>query len=273
MTVKAGVMGWPVAHSLSPRLHGYWLKKYGIDGTYEALAVPPEKLAQELKSLHARGFKGVNITIPHKEAALKIVDHADPASTRAGAVNTVVAHANGTLDGRNTDIYGFIQNLLAAGVKVSGKPAVVLGSGGAARAAIAGLFDLQVSEIRIVNRTPERAQALAALWGKKTRTFAWNNYREAFPGAGILVNTTSLGMQGQPPLSLALDDLPVEAAVADLVYAPLVTGLLKQAQKKGHKTVDGLGMLLYQARPAFQAFFGTDPDVTDELRAYVLEGR
>ena len=269
--LRAAVMGWPVEHSLSPRLHGFWLKKYGIAGSYEALAVPPEKLERDLRDLPKQGFRGANLTIPHKEAASRLVDRLDKAAALIGAVNAVVVKNDGELEGRNTDAYGFAQSLLASGFKRHGA-ATVLGAGGGARAVVAALRDLGFSEIRIVNRTLERAEALAAQLKIDARIFAWNNYREAFPDAGLLVNATSLGMQGQPPLGIALEELPQDATVTDLVYAPLATGLLAEAQKRGHKAVDGLGMLLHQARPAFKAFFGRDPEVSDELRRYVLGG-
>jgi len=270
--LKAGVIGWPIEHSLSPRLHEFWLKKYGIEGSYVPLAVPPEKLERVLRDLPKQGFRGANLTIPHKEAALNIVDRIDPAAARIGAVNTVIVGADGKLEGRNTDAYGFSRNLLAAGFKPRGA-AVVLGAGGAARAVATALGEMGVTEIRIVNRTVERAEMLVKQLKIDARIFAWNNYREAFLGAGLLVNATSLGMQKEPTLDIALDGLPRDAVVTDLVYAPLTTALLAEAQKRGHKTVDGLGMLLHQARPAFEAFFGRDPEVTDELRRYVLEGK
>ena len=271
--LRAGVMGWPVGHSLSPRLHTYWLKKYWIEGSYEALAVPPEQLAQKLHELPERGFRGVNLTIPHKEAALMSMDELDPIAQRIGSVNMVMVRADGSLEGRNTDVYGFMQNLLTAGVDVQAGPATILGAGGSARAVVVALQDMGAEEIRIVNRTPERAEALKRQMGGMIEVFPWDRARSAMDGAMLLVNTTSLGMQGQPPLEVTIDGLARQAAVTDLVYAPLITGLLLRAQKRGHRIVDGLGMLLHQARPAFAAFFGRDPEVTDDLRRYVLEGQ
>jgi shikimate dehydrogenase len=270
-SAKAGVMGWPVAHSLSPRLHGYWLKRGGIEGSYEALAVEPRNLEKALRDLPAKGFRGVNLTVPHKEKALGIMDKLDPVAARTGAVNTVIVHADGRLEGRNTDAFGFAQNLAAAGIPMKDKIAVMLGAGGAARAAAVALQDMGVRRINIVNRTPAHAETLARDLGGEIDLFAWNDYAAAFKDAALLVNATSLGLQGQPPLAIELDGLPPDAAVNDLVYAPLETKLLREARQRGHKTVDGLGMLLHQARPAFAAFFGKDPEVTEELRDYVLE--
>jgi shikimate dehydrogenase len=271
--LHAGVMGWPVEHSLSPKLHGYWLKKYGIEGDYRVLPVQPENLSQELKGLAGKGFRGVNLTVPHKEAALECVDDIEPLAKRIGAINTVVVRTDGSLFGRNTDAYGFTQNLLATGFKVSSRSATLLGAGGAARAGLAALLDMGFDDIRIVNRTRPKADVLAAEFAPdKIKSFAWHDPC-ALEGSGLLVNSTSLGLKGQPPLEFALDSLPTEAWVTDMVYVPLQTDLLKEAEARGHRTVDGLGMLLHQARPAFQAFFGKDPEVTLELRAYVLRGK
>lgn len=267
---KAGVMGWPVEHSLSPRLHGFWLKKYRIDGGYLALPTPPEHLREQLKTLAAHGFSGVNLTVPHKEAALAVVDEVEPLAQRIGAINTVVARADGSLLGRNTDAFGFTQNLLAAGLEPQ-KSATLLGAGGAARAAIVALLDMGFSDIRLVNRTWGKAEKLAAEFAPERITaFGWNDPR-ALEGSSLLANATTLGLKGQSPLEIALDALPREAWVTDMVYAPLETDLLKRAAARGNKTVDGLGMLLHQARPAFHAFFGVDPDVTSDLRDYVLK--
>lgn len=269
----AGVMGWPIEHSLSPRLHGYWLRHYKIEGEYKALAVPSGKLAASLRALPAQNYRGVNLTLPHKQAALRIVDFIDPLARRIGAVNLVIVREDGKLEGRNTDAYGFTQNLRASGYGASDRPAVVLGAGGAARAVLAALIDMGLGRIHLLNRTQNRAHALAEELGREIRVFPWTESAQAFQGAGLLVNATSLGMQGEPPLEIPLDALPKEAAVADLVYAPLETNLLRRASARGHKTVDGLGMLLYQAQPAFEVFFGKKPDVTPELRAFLTEGR
>lgn len=269
---RAGVMGWPLAHSRSPVLHGFWLKQYGIDGTYELLPVAPDALETALRALPMRGFAGCNLTLPHKEHALTIVDEVEVTAARIGAVNTVIVKPDGRLEGRNTDAFGFIENLRAAlpGWRADAGPAVMLGAGGAARAIVAALLDQGAPEIRLVNRSEARAEALAAALGGTTRVVPWSGRQAALGGAALLVNATSLGMSGQPPLDLALDALPVTAAVNDIVYVPLETPLLAAARRRGHPVVDGLGMLLHQARPGFAAWFGVMPEVTPALRQAVL---
>ncbi|MGE5145673.1 MAG: shikimate dehydrogenase [Candidatus Eiseniibacteriota bacterium] len=268
----AGVFGWPVGHSKSPRLHGYWLDHYKIDGAYIPLPVSPENFIEALRALPRLGFAGANVTLPHKEAALAAVDRADPQARRIGAVNTIVVASDGTLDGSNTDGYGFLENLhqAAPGFDAAAGPAVVLGAGGAARALIAALIDAGAPEIRVVNRTPERAATLIEALGGPCRQVPWAERAAALDGAALLVNATRLGMTGQASLDLALDRLPKSALVNDIVYAPLETALLKSAKARGNRVVDGLGMLLHQARPGFRAWFGTDPEVTPALRAFVL---
>lgn len=271
-TIKAGVMGWPVSHSRSPRLHGYWLGRYGIDGTYEALAVAPEDLAEQLGSLHDRGFAGVNLTVPHKEAALAVVTSLSPTARALGAVNTVVVGADGNLAGDNTDGSGFLENLRqgATGWSADAGPAVVLGAGGAARAICHALAEAGAPEIRIVNRTLGRAETLAGDLTGPLMPWSWANRGAALAGAALVVNTTTLGMVGQDPLDLDLAPLPTKAVINDIVYAPLQTPLLAAAAERGNPVVDGLGMLLHQARPGFEAWFGRAPEVTAELRAHVL---
>jgi shikimate dehydrogenase len=273
-TRLAGIMGWPVAHSLSPRLHGHWLQRYGIDGAYVPLPVLPERLDQALGALPALGFAGINLTIPHKEAAVALVDRLSPAAARIGAVNTVVVEPDGTLTGDNTDGFGFIASLSASAVdwQAAAGPAVVLGAGGAARAVAAALIDAGAPEVRLLNRTPDRAHGLAAELGGPIRAVAWAGRSAALADAALLVNTTSLGMHGQPPLVLDHDALPRTALVTDVVYTPLITALLAVARARGNPVVDGLGMLLHQARPGFRAWFGVDPVVDDDLRAAVLAG-
>ena len=268
----AGVVGWPVAHSRSPRLHGFWLEKHGIDGAYVPIAVRPENLATALRALPLLGFSGVNVTVPHKEAALAAVDRASDAARRIGAVNTIVIDADGRLEGSNTDGFGFLENLAAAlpGWRASDGAAVLLGAGGAARAVAAALVDGGAPEIRLVNRTPERARRLAAEIGGPFRIVAWSERAAALADAALLVNATTLGMAGQPPLDLALSALPGDAVVNDIVYAPLETPLLAAARARGNRVVDGLGMLLHQARPGFAAWFGVAPQVTAALRDFVL---
>jgi shikimate dehydrogenase len=273
-TRLAGIMGWPVAHSLSPRLHGHWLRRHGIDGAYVPLPVLPERLDQALRALPTLGFAGVNLTIPHKAAAVSLVDRLAPAAARIDAVNTVVVEPDGTLTGDNTDGFGFVAALSESGVgwQATAGPAVVLGAGGAARAVTAALLDAGAPEVRLLNRTPERAHALADDLGGPIHAAAWAERAEALVDAGLLVNTTSLGMHGQPPLVLALDALPRTALVTDVVYTPLITTLLAAARARGNPVVDGLGMLLHQARPGFRTWFGVDPVVDDDLRTAVLAG-
>ncbi len=268
----AGVMGWPVAHSRSPRLHGFWLAQHDIDGAYLPLAVRPENLATALKALPALGFAGVNLTVPHKTAAMTLVDRVSDEARRIGAINTIVVGANGRLEGSNTDGYGFLAHLKSAAPKWRPKngPAVVLGAGGAARAIVVALLDAGVGELRLVNRTQARAAAVAAEFGERVKAVKWRERGTALKDAGLLVNSTTLGMSGQPALAIDLTYLPREAVVYDIVYVPLETPLLAAARERGHVAVDGLGMLLHQALPGFAAWFGITPEVTPELREFVL---
>ncbi len=267
----AGILGWPVGHSRSPRLHGFWLEKHGIDGAYVPLAVAPENLEPALRALPRMGFAGANLTVPHKESALALVDSVEPLARRIGAVNTLVIGADGRIEGRNTDAFGFAENLRQsfADFAPAAGPAVVLGSGGSARAVVAALLEAGAPEIRLVNRTMGRAESVAAALGGKIRPLDWEARAGALADAAILVNTTTLGMAGEAPLDLALDALPRQAIVSDLVYAPLQTELLRRARQRGNRILDGLGMLLHQARPGFAAWFGTMPEVTPELRRFV----
>jgi len=271
---RAGVMGWPIQHSLSPRLHVFWLQQYGIPGLYEALAVEPQNLETALRSLPQKGFRGVNLTLPHKQAACALVDHLDDTAKRIGAVNLITVDEKGQLHGRNTDAYGFMQNLLTSGFRTQQGSALVLGAGGGARAVVVALSDMGFSEIRVINRTIERAESLALEFTTarcQVKAVDWHDTVRAQSNVELLVNTTSLGMQGQPPLDYAIDGLPKAATVTDIVYTPLETALLRKARQRKHPTLDGLGMLLHQARPAFAAFFGRDPEVTPELRAVLLK--
>jgi len=269
----AGIIGWPVTHSRSPRLHGFWLRRYGIDGAYVPLPVQPERFAEALRALPLLGFAGANVTVPHKEAALASVDRASREARHIGAVNTIVVAADGTLEGRNTDGFGFSENLRDAlpGWSAVAGPAVLLGAGGAARAVAVALLDAGAPEVRLANRTAERAERLAADIGGPIRVVGWDDRTAALADASLLVNTTTLGMAGQPPLDLPLDRLPPTAVVNDIIYAPLETALLAAARRRGNPVVDGLGMLLHQARPAFCAWFGVEPEVTPELRRFVLQ--
>lgn len=268
-SLLAGVLGWPVGHSRSPRLHGTWLKRHGIDGAYLPLPVRPDHFSDAVRSLAALGFRGANVTVPHKEAAFALCDSRDAAAERAGAVNTLV-FAEGAVRGSNTDGYGFLENLRAAAPawRATAGPAVLLGAGGSARAIAASLLDAGCPCLTLVNRSMARAEALAAALGGPVAVAAAPPLRDA----ALLVNTTSLGMIGQPPLVIDLAPLPASAVVADIVYAPLETPLLAAARTRGLVAVDGLGMLLHQARPGFRAWFGIDPQVDDVLRAAVLAG-
>lgn len=270
----AGVMGWPVSHSRSPRLHGFWLESLRIDGAYLPLPVRPEHLATALRALPVLGFRGVNLTVPHKAAALAAIDRPSPQARRIGAVNTVVIDAEGALHGSNTDVFGFRESLRSAlpDWRADRGPAVLVGAGGAARAVAAALVEVGTPEIRLVNRTRDRALRLAEEIVGPFRVVDWRDRREALAGAALLVNATSLGMAGQPPLDLDLAALPVSAVVNDIVYAPLETPLLAAARRRGNAVVDGLGMLLHQARPGFAAWFGAEPQVTPALRDFVLGG-
>ena len=266
----AGIIGWPVAHSRSPRLHGHWLERYGIDGTYLPLPVPPGKVGEALAALPLLGFAGVNVTLPHKQAALAAMDRVDAQARRIGAVNTVVV-VDGALIGSNTDAFGFIAGLDAdAPDWRRDRPAVVLGAGGAARAVIVGLQDSGVAEIRLCNRTRAHAESVVGDLGNDVVVVAWDERHQALAGAGLLVNTTTLGMDGKPALVIALDALDGDAVVTDIIYVPLRTELLRHADERGLKTVDGLGMLLHQACPGFAAWFGRQPEVDEELRRVVL---
>jgi shikimate dehydrogenase len=267
-----GVIGWPVTHSLSPRLHGFWLEQHGIDGAYVPLGVAPEHLERALEALPLLGFAGANVTVPHKERALAALDRATPIARRIGAVNTVIVRPDGRLLGTNTDAFGFLENLRgrAPGWRAAAGPAVVLGAGGAARAVLAALIDAGVPEVRLANRHRARAEAIAAALGGPVRIVSWDERAAATAGAALLVNTTTLGMEGQGALELDLALLPRAAIVADIVYRPLITPLLAAAAARGNAIVDGLGMLLHQARPGFAAWFGAEPEVTDALRAAML---
>ena len=269
----AGVMGWPVAHSRSPRIHGYWLEEKEIDGAYLPLAVRPERLDAALAALPALGFRGCNLTAPHKEAALARMDTLSETARRIGAVNTVTVGDDGALHGDNTDGYGFISHLRQeAPGWGTGAPVAVLGAGGAARAVLDALSAAGVSEIRLLNRTGARAAALAEEAGETVHPLPWDRRTHALADCGLLVNTTQLGQAGKPALDLALDRLPADAVVYDLVYAPLETDLLKAARARSHVTVDGLGMLIHQARPGFATWFGAEAEATAALRTFAAEG-
>ena len=271
----AGVMGWPIAHSRSPSIHNHWIKQYGLNGAYVLLPVDPAHLKDALKGLSALGFAGCNLTIPHKVMALPLVDRVDETARRMGAINTIVVEADGSLSGYNNDGFGYIQSLRDAQPdwRADAGPALIIGAGGAARAVIVSLAEQGAKDIRVCNRTDSHAQDLATEFSADfaqnlgtTVTFVpWAQRHDAVNGVALLVNTTSQGMGSNPALDLDLAQLPVTALVSDVVYIPMLTPLLAAAQARGNPTAGGLGMLLNQARPAFQRWFGVMPEVTPEL--------
>lgn len=269
--IVAGVAGWPVKHSRSPRIHNYWLRRYGIDGVYVPLAIPPERAKDAIRMLPALGIRGLNVTVPNKEEAYKAMDEVDRWAQRMKAVNTIMVR-DGILYGANTDAFGFLESLREARPdwRADAGPAVILGAGGAARAIVAGLQDAGTPEIRIANRTPDRSAAIRDEFGKPVRPVLWEKRADVLEDAALLVNTTSLGMEGQPALDIDLSKLPADAVVYDIVYVPLETPLLAAARARGNPAIDGLGMLLHQARPGFREWFGTDPVVDQALRDHVL---
>lgn len=276
MTKLTGLIGYPVSHSLSPRIHAYWIAEHGIDAAYKLFTTPPARLRQTILHMRKKNVVGVNITIPHKQAVMEYLDRVDDTATRIGAVNTVI-NQNGTFVGSNTDAYGFITNLREG---LTGSPEgdissylkniVILGAGGATRAAIVALKDAGAKSITLTNRSAEKSKLLADCF--QVESLPWEVRTELLAEATLLINTTSLGMEHQPELELDLSLLPPTAAVHDIVYAPLETALLKAARARGNPTVDGLGMLLYQAQKAFALWHGVLPTVTPALRAQVLEG-
>jgi shikimate dehydrogenase len=264
----ACLIGWPAAHSRSPLIHHYWLRKLGIEGGYSIEAIPPEGFAEFVQHLSGHGFVGANVTIPHKERVLALTTP-DARARAVGAANTLW-YDGGELRATNTDIEGFINNLdaCAKGWEAT-RDALVLGAGGSSRAVVYGLIERGIQRVHLVNRTMDRARALADQFGPAVHSVAWEEIGEMLPQAGLLVNTTSLGMHGQPVLELDVALLPSHAIVADLVYVPLETELLKAARARGLKTADGLGMLLHQAVRGFELWFGQRPEVTAELRGLV----
>ncbi len=267
----AGVIGAPIAHSRSPRLFAHWLGAMGIAGHYIPLHIEPADFAQAVRALPRMGFRGTNVTLPHKLAAFEIADHISGRARRIGAANTLTFREDG-IHADNTDGYGFVENLRqsAPGWSAADGPAVVLGAGGAARAVLDALIDAGAPEIRLTNRTRARAEALADAFGPKIRVIDWSEAPEALAGTATVVNTTSLGMDGADPFDLDLSALPRAALVTDLVYTPLDTPMLIAARARGCRTVDGLGMLLHQAVPGFERWFGATPEVTEATRAAVL---
>ena len=270
---RAFVTGWPVSHSLSPALHGFWLENYRINGSYEALPVEPSNFSAFLKNLVSSDFVGGNITLPHKEVAFQTLKNLDAEAKAIGAVNTIWLDQEGEVQGGNTDAYGFAANMDECAPQWrDGKRALVLGAGGASRAIIHALRQVEYREIFILNRTVQKAKSLAEKFGSACQFDDWNAAGEYVSGADIIINTTSVGMKGQDELAMPeLTAAKQSAVVTDIVYTPLMTSFLQAADKLGLKTVDGLGMLLHQAVPGFEKWFGIRPQVTGALRKFVLE--
>lgn len=268
--IKACVIGWPISHSRSPLIHGYWLKKHGIDGSYTRQPVEPEALDEFLNSLAANGYAGCNVTIPHKENVYRLVTPADDSTERLGAVNTVYVKDSKIL-GTNTDGEGFINSLRqsAPGLSLSNSCAVVLGAGGASLAVVNAILEQGAAEVVVANRTIEKAELLRKRFGSRVTPVAWDHAEARLSECSLLVNTTSLGMKGQPELEIDLSRLHPSAVVSDIVYIPLRTKLLEDAARRGNTVVEGLGMLLHQAVRGFSLWFGVTPEVTPELHALV----
>ncbi len=269
---RVGVIGWPIGHSRSPLIHGFWLDKYRIEGAYDRYGVPPEQIAAFLDQFNDHGLVGANVTIPHKQAAFRASHEVDDVAAALAAVNTLWLD-DGRLIGANTDAYGFLANLddETPGWDADPGPAVVLGAGGASRAIVWALLNRGFDPVRIVNRTLDRAFQLADRFGSKTSAHEWRDLVGLLPRARILVNATSLGMTGHPPLSVDLGGMRDDALVTDTIYVPLQTDLLAAARRRGIRTVDGLGMLLHQAVPGFARWFGVTPQVTPEIRQVILD--
>lgn len=271
---RAGVIGWPVAHSLSPVLHGYWLQHYGIAGAYEKIPAAPEAFAAAIARLRGEGYGGVNVTVPHKEAAFALAQDNDAAAKLAGATNLLVFHSD-HIEGRNTDSYGLMACLRENIGPLAGESVVLLGAGGAARGVAVALDQMGAGTIHLLNRDPARATSLATLLASRLNAKivpgALSDWHEVGGTAALAVNSTSAGMGDNPPLAIDLSRLRKDAAVCDIVYHPLETQFLKDAASRGHKTIDGLGMLMHQAAPSFEAFFGTWPEVTAGLREALVK--
>lgn len=269
----AGVIGSPISHSKSPRLHGHWLRRYGLNGFYIPMDIAQSDLEQAVRMLPRLGFVGINVTVPHKETVLGLADLVTDRAALIGAANTLIFRRDGKIHADNTDGYGFVQNLRQNAPDWSPKsgPAAVFGAGGAARAVVASLIETGVPELRISNRTRARAEALRAEFGAKVHVYDWVQAGNMLDGAATVVNTSALGMVGKPDLRVPLDGLSRTAVVNDLVYTPLQTTLLQRAAEIGCTTVDGLGMLLHQAAPAFERWFGIRPEVDDDLRRVMLQ--
>jgi shikimate dehydrogenase len=269
----AGVMGWPVAHSRSPAIHNHWIRQYNLNGAYGLFPVEPGNVETAIRGIRALGLAGCNITIPHKVEAMAYMDWVDPLAKRMGAINTIVVNPDGALHGFNHDGFGYLKSLHEAqpNWRADTGPIVILGAGGAARAIVVCLIDAGATEIRILNRSPDKAKELAAEFDKQVTALDWSERHDALTDAALLINTTNQGMHGQPALDIELTQLPITALVSDAIYVPLETPLLSAARARGNTTVNGLGMLLHQARPAFNAWFGVMPEVSTELRNAIID--
>ncbi|MBI1214741.1 MAG: shikimate dehydrogenase [Alphaproteobacteria bacterium] len=268
---RACVMGWPVSHSLSPKLHGFWLEKYGIKGAYGTMAITADNLKNALNLIVDRGYAGCNLTAPLKEAALSLMNEHDESCLFSGAVNTVVILPDGRLKGFNSDGFGFVESLKMRQPKWSGERVVILGTGGASRGVIVSLRAAGAKHFTLVNRTAAKAEKIVKAFSLDGAAdiLPWEKRGDALEGATLVVNCSTLGMADNPALDIELDKLPPEATVCDIVYRPLVTNLLKRAKARGNPVVEGLGMLLHQGRLGFEHWYGRDPEVTAELYAYM----
>ncbi|MEC9077655.1 MAG: shikimate dehydrogenase [Pseudomonadota bacterium] len=267
-----GILGWPVSHSLSPLIHNFWIKQYNRRGAYIPLEISPNDLKSAIDACYSLGMAGLNLTLPHKESCLSVLDKIDETALEIGAVNTIVFQTNGKTFGYNTDSFGFraaIESKTPNGWNLSGKNVVVIGSGGASKAVLHAIRNWGAGEIRITNRTDSRAENLAIQLGSSCKFWPWNDRNKALADVSLLVNTTSCGMQGQPPLDLDLDRLPKSAVVNDIVYTPLMTTLLKRAKARGNPIISGLEMLFHQARPGFKMWFNIEPQITNDLRKII----
>jgi shikimate dehydrogenase len=271
--VLAGVMGWPIAQSRSPILHNYWIEKYKLNGRYVPLAVKPERLTDAIRGLPALGFRGCNLTMPHKQYAMTMLDNLTDTAKRIGAVNCIVVSDEGKMWGTNHDGTGYVLSVQEAAPdwNPGGGPIAILGAGGAARAVVVALLECGATEIRLINRTFEKAQMLAKDLGPSNiKPLAWEKRNDAIADVALLINTTDQGMVGKPPLDISLDKLSKHTLVSDLIYVPPETPFLTEAKARGNVTINGLGMLLHQARPAFQSWFGVMPEITPDLRATIM---
>lgn len=269
MTIKAGVIGYPLSHTLSPVIHGHWLSAYGIDGAYDAIEIHPDDLKSRIMEIRANGYRGINVTLPHKETIKNLCTTLTRDAEMIGAVNTVIFHENGEIEGRNNDAYGFITHARHTVPDLNIKRAMVLGAGGAARAILFALKQARAQDILITNRTIDRAENLAEEFD--ARVVEWNDKENYLDQIDFLVNTTSCGMVGQPKLDITLQNAASNLIVYDIVYKPLLTDLLKDAQARNLRIITGLGMLLHQAAPAFQSFYGHDATVDHALETLVMD--